>query len=163
MGESSDVEVMRRHSARPVLAGGLVLAFCGATAGLNPEAWPGVPWPYPVLWAGLALSYGRAESRPRLRLTPGGLTVLGRRERSVLWTEITRFAVEDGRTLVVHLASGERVALPAPCDHLVFSDSRFPARTRHVAAAWAAARGLPPPLIAQEERPPGRWRLRRRA
>ncbi|MFD0508506.1 hypothetical protein ACFQ0G_48315 [Streptomyces chiangmaiensis] len=109
---SDGSQVMRERSARAWVLNGLVLCLSVSPAVRHSgDAWPRVPFFYPALWALLLAWYVWSQLRPRLRLTPVGLELLGEHARRILWSEITRIEVEDKSRLVVHLADGQRVKL----------------------------------------------------
>ncbi|GAA3831604.1 hypothetical protein [Streptomyces chiangmaiensis] len=152
---SDGSQVMRERSARAWVLNGLVLCLSVSPAVRHSgDAWPRVPFFYPALWALLLAWYVWSQLRPRLRLTPVGLELLGEHARRILWSEITRIEVEDKSRLVVHLADGQRVKLPAPLQYGLIRDSHFPARVRRVTDAWAAGMGVEPQPVPEVDEPP---------
>ena len=160
---SDGSQVMRVQSALAGVLNGLMLSYLMYPAVLHSrDMWPHVPWFYPVSGALLLAPHVWIQLRPRLRLTPAGLELLGRRGRRILWSEITRIEVEDKAILVAHLVDGQRVMLPAPCRYgAPIWDPRFPARVRQVADAWAAGLRVEPQPVPWVDGPPPKRRRRR--
>ena len=160
--ESEGSQVMRERSGRASVLNGLMMVVTALPVlRRDPgDLWPSVPYFHSVVWALLFAWYVWSQLRPRLRLTPAGLEILGRHARRIPWSEITRIEVEDKSCLVVHLARGPWVKLPAPLRYGPISDSRFHERVRRVADAWAAGRGVEPQPVPEVDGSPSWWRRR---